>query len=162
MKNKLIIIILSSILSFTITLFLVTNAFACKSNEHFVTRVIDGDTIVVKNLGTIRILAIDTPDINSRMAKKQSIRMGLPIKRIKLLSKIASHRATKLLLHECITLTEDYKDTGRYGRYLRYVTIKGKDYQKIMLKEGLANVYCGDKKARKFEEYLKISQFKCN
>ena len=154
MINKLILVTLLTLLS--------TNAFACRNNEHFVTRVIDGDTIAVKNLGTIRVLGIDTPDINSRMAKKQSIRMSLPIKEVKRQAKIATKRATELLSHKCITLTSDHRDKGRYGRYLRYITIDGKDYQKIMLKEGLANVYCGDKKARKFKEYLSISKFKCN
>jgi endonuclease YncB( thermonuclease family) len=95
------------------------------------------------------------------MAKKQSLRTGYSIIKVKYLAQQATKAANNLLFGECVRLIRDKKDKGRYGRALRYVEIHGRDYQKIMLNLGHANVYCGDKKIKRFEQYHNASRFKC-
>jgi micrococcal nuclease len=137
------------------------NSQSCPKDKDLVTRVIDGDTIEVEDGRIIRILGIDTYDINRRMSKKQSYRTGYSIKRVEYLSEQASKAAKNLLLGQCVKLIADRKNKGAYNRYLRYVEVNNRDYQKIMLEKGLANVYCGDKKIKRFKKYLRVSKFKC-
>lgn len=136
-----------------------TSSFACER----VSRVIDGDTIVMEDGKIVRILGIDAYDKNSRMARKQFVRTGynFSISEIKQMAELATNEAKKLLENKCVNIEKDYKDKGIFKRYLRYVEVDGQDYQEIMLKKGLANVYCEDKKIKRFNQYLLISEFKC-
>jgi endonuclease YncB( thermonuclease family) len=147
---------------FFVAIICVSHAFAaCTDDKYLVTRIIDGDTIEVDHKHKIRILGIDTYDKNSRMAKKQSLRTGYSVIKVKYLAQQATKAANNLLFGECVKLVKDKKDKGRYGRYLRYVEVNGRDYQKIMLNLGHANVYCGDKKIKRFKQYHNASKFKC-
>jgi micrococcal nuclease len=156
MRNKIIIIYIITAIIYSNTLYA-----KCSNNKYLVTRVIDGDTIEVDGSYKIRVLGIDAYDKNKARINKQSIRTGYTPDKIKHLSKKAKNRAILLLLGRCVSLVKDYKDIDRYNRYLRYVEIEGKDYQRIMLDLGLANVYCNDIKIRRFEEYYALSKFKC-
>lgn len=133
----------------------------CANGEVFVARVIDGDTIETEDGKKIRILGLDTYDTNKRMAQKQSARTGYSTKRIKELSKEGTEFSKNVLLQKCVKLIGDYKDKGYYKRLLRYVEIDGKDYQKMVLEKNLGNVYCGDKKIKRFDYYNSISKFQC-
>ena len=135
----------------------------CSKSENFVTRVIDGDTIEIETGDLIRILGIDAYDSsNSRMIGKQIIRTGYKHHKVKFLGQKATSFAIDNLLHKCVTLLKDKKNKGAYNRLLRYVMINDRDYQLMILRENLANVYCGDKKIKNYQKYLKFSKFKCN
>lgn len=121
-----------------------------------VIRVIDGDTIEVKNLGVVRVLGIDVYDMNARMVKKQMKRTGKTKDEVIKLSIKGKEFAKIMLLGKEVRLEKDHLDTDRYGRYLRYVYVDGKDYSYLILRAGLAEVYMGDKKIRKFEYYLGV------
>jgi micrococcal nuclease len=93
-----------------------------------VTRVVDGDTFVVK-IGTredrIRVLGIDTPEVGRCYASQ------------------ATNRARVLAEGKFVRLAGDRSQArrDRFGRLLAYVTLpNGKDYGRQMLLEGYAVV----------------------
>lgn len=126
-----------------------------------VIRVIDGDTIVTKNNGTIRILGIDAYDKNYKMVNKQKERTGYSPQYIKSLSSRGKQFANKTLYGKTVYLERDRKDRDSFNRKLRYVIVDGEDYSKKILKKELANVYCGDDKIKRFDFYNRNSNFKC-
>jgi len=78
----------------------------------FVTKVVDGDTIVV-NLGglekTVRLIGIDTPETVD------------PRRPVGCFGKEASNKAKELLSGKEIILQKDVSDTDKYQRLLRYI-----------------------------------------
>lgn len=146
---------------------LVSIAFACPQGQHKIIKVIDGDTFDVEE-GRIRLLGIDAYDtMSTRMIVKQRDRTGRGIfrtsrKTIIQIGQNATKFAKDTLLNKCVILESDYRDKGRYGRLLRYVKVNDLDFGTLLLERGLANVYCGDKKISKYNEYNELSEFKCN
>ena len=146
---------------FLIVLFVKADATSCPKGQQRITKVVDGDTFDVKE-GRIRLLGIDAYDKQSvRMVKKQVIRTGYKTERVKKFGILATNYAEDMLLGKCVMLKSDYKDKGRYGRLLRYVSIEGMDFGSLVLERGLGNAYCGDRKIRRYEEYNELSEFKC-
>lgn len=84
-----------------------------------VTKVIDGDTIIV-NGDSIRLLGIDADE------------RGYPC------YKAAKQRLEELLLGKTVMLESDKEDKDIYGRYLRYVFLNGTNINLLLVKEGLA------------------------
>lgn len=112
-----------------------------------VVSVVDGDTIKVRVDGkteTVRLIGIDTPE-----TKKP----GTPIQ---CWGVEATKAATKLLKGATVTLTTD-KVAGnrdRWGRMLRYVSVKGRDVGQVLLQGGHARSY-----AYKNQKYSKRSLY---
>ncbi|NJS40804.1 hypothetical protein HC766_00145 [Candidatus Gracilibacteria bacterium] len=79
-----------------------------------VNRVIDGDTIVLEDGRTIRLLNVDTPE-----TKKP----GVPIM---CYGTESSKFLTALLEERQVQLIKDEESTDRYGRDLRFVYLDGK------------------------------------
>lgn len=82
--------------------------------EYFVTRVVDGDTIVVNIDGTdttVRYIGIDTPETKD------------PRKQVECFGVEASNKNTELVEGKLVTLSMDESETDRYGRLLRYVSV---------------------------------------
>lgn len=135
--------------------------FTCPKGQQRITRVIDGDTFDTEE-GRIRLLGIDAYDKKSKlMIERQAIRTGYTKERVKNFGILATNYAEEMLLDKCVILESDYKGKGRYGRLLRYVSIEKEDFGSLVLKKGLGNAYCGDKKIKKYEDYNKLSDFKC-
>lgn len=119
------------LLPFTLTI-LVLPAFI-SATEHKVTRVIDGDTLVVQKGATkmtIRLVGIDAPE-----ASKKKHEPGQPY----------SQQSTKHLAQLALNRPADVKSYGadRYGRILGEVFVGGKNVNLEMVRAGLAEVYRG-------------------
>lgn len=81
-----------------------------------VTRVVDGDTIIVTIEGIdekVRLIGIDTPESVGQYSKNPE-----PF------GKEASKYTEDMLLDEVVYLTKDVSETDRYDRLLRYVWIE--------------------------------------
>ncbi len=89
----------------------------------YVTKVIDGDTIVVAGGQSVRLLNIDTRERGENCYQE------------------AKDRMTGLVLLRNVTLERDQQDKDRYGRLLRYVYADGEMVNIRMVREGLAVVY---------------------
>lgn len=91
-----------------------------------VTRVVDGDTIVVSNKKTVRLIGINTPETVD------------PHRPTQCFGKEASDKTKELLLHKVVRLEKDVSEIDRYGRLLRYVFIGNDMINKILVEEGYA------------------------
>jgi len=74
-----------------------------------VTRVIDGDTFVINGGERVRIIGIDTPEINEEHYAE------------------AKAELEDMVLNKEVILVKDVSETDRYGRLLRYVEVDGLD-----------------------------------
>jgi micrococcal nuclease len=103
------------------------NASASKYNypieSSVVTKVIDGDTVVIGGGQRIRLLNMDTREKGENCYKEAKARME------------------ELVLLKNITLERDKEDKDRYDRLLRYIFVDGKNINLQMVKDGLAIVY---------------------
>lgn len=118
-----------------------------------VVRVIDGDSIEIKNIGwfpkplkdeiTIRVYGIDTPETSLTKAQggQAEVDLGLKSKEYAkafVANELAKPKATAVL-----------KITGgidKYGRYLCDLSINKKSFANEMISKGLARSYLGGKK----------------
>ena len=103
------------------------------AGEYKVTRVIDGDTLVVQKGATsltIRLVGIDAPEVSHKKYEP-----GQPY----------SQQSTKHLAKLVQNRSADVKSYGadRYGRILGEVFVDGNNVNLEMVKTGLAEVYRG-------------------
>ena len=98
----------------------IDNGKCLAGSEVLVTKVIDGDTIVVEGGYNIRLLAIDTDEI------------GYPC------YESAKTRLEELILNKKIILEKDKTDVDKYKRCLRYVFLGKENIDLQLVKEGLA------------------------
>jgi endonuclease YncB( thermonuclease family) len=168
--------ILKIITSIFVILCFFQTANACEK----VVRVIDGDTIETEKTGIIRILGIDSFDKNPKYVKQQIIRTGLSKEVILSLREDGRIFAENTLLNQCVDLKYDGLQKDIFNRTLAYIEINEKDYGTLLLLEtaeiviyngkntakriqvNLANVYCKQKKIKRFKYYNQISQFQCH
>ena len=124
-----------------LSLFLVPMVYSNSSPTYKVIEVKDGDTIVIEHPDTfyqnpsIRLYGVDTPesyrpkcDLEKQMGEKAKQFIKTTLKSNK----------------NIITLGKIDKD--KYGRILTTVYVDGKDLSKLLIKNGLAREYFGDKK----------------
>ena len=98
-----------------------TNIAACGAAENtIVTKVIDGDTVVVEGGWHVRLLGMDADE------------KGYPC------YEQAKTRLENLVLAKQVTLEKDKTDLDQYDRCLRYIFIGGVDVDAQLVKEGLA------------------------
>jgi endonuclease YncB( thermonuclease family) len=128
---------------------LLSSTGICIAGEYQVSRVVDGDTIIVKKGDTkltIRLVGIDAPEVSH--AKNQP---GQPF----------SQQSTKHLAGLVLNKTVDIKSHGpdRYGRTLGEVFLDGNNINLEMVKSGLAEVYRGTPaKGQNMELYWKAEE----
>jgi micrococcal nuclease len=92
-----------------------------------VEKVIDGDTIIVKNGGKVRLLGINAPEIAHYEQATEPY------------GQEAHRRLQELLSHKRVYLEFDQRRRDRYGRLLAHVTREdGTPVNAILLQEGLA------------------------
>lgn len=111
-----------------------------------VTRVVDGDTIVV-NLGgkeeKIRLIGVDTPETVD------------PRKPVQCFGKEASNKAKEMLEGKIVRLEEDSTQGNRdkYGRLLRYIFLEdGTNYNKFIIEQGYAHEYTYHSNPYKYQQ----------
>jgi len=98
----------------------VVSAPAAAGEHKIVTKIIDGDTVVVQGGDHVRLLGMDSDE------------KGDPC------FKAASDRIKELVLNKQVYLEPDAEDKDQYGRLLRYLILDGKNINVIMVQEGLA------------------------
>jgi len=79
------------------------------------TRVVDGDTIVVKGIGKVRLIGVDTPETVH------------PRKPVEYYGKEASNFTKRMVEGKKVRLEYDWQKKGRYGRVLAYVYVMTND-----------------------------------
>lgn len=87
------------------------------TNAQTVTKVLDGDTIIVENL-TVRILKIDSPEKNQTYGKESKAYLS------------------RLILFKKVKVV--YSKLDKYGRTLADVYINGRSVAEIMIESGNA------------------------
>jgi micrococcal nuclease len=120
--------------------------------EYFVSRVVDGDTIVVQKDGQeyrVRMIGIDTPETVH------------PSKPVECFGLESTKKLKSLVEEKYVTLEPDetQDDIDRYGRLLRYVYLDEKDINLIMIREGYAFEYTYMIPYTKQEEYISAQSF---
>ena len=98
--------------------------------EVYVTYVIDGDTIILKDGRHVRYIGIDTPELNSEYQKV--------VVREDVAARKAKEANEKLVLWKKVVLEKDVQELDQYGRTLAYVWVDGKMVNEELLKEGVA------------------------
>lgn len=88
--------------------------------EAIVTKVIDGDTVVIQGGDHVRLLGIDADE------------SGYPC------YKAAKTRLEELVLGKTVKLEADQENLDQYGRLLRHVFLDGKNIDEQLVSEGLA------------------------
>lgn len=89
----------------------------------FVYRVIDGDTVVLRDDERVRLIGIDAPE------------KGQPD------SEAATRRLKDLIEGRYVTLEKDVEDKDRFGRLLRYIYVNDTFVNLEMVREGYASVF---------------------
>ncbi len=120
-----------------------------------VTRVVDGDTIVVNLHGEdakVRLIGIDTPEIHH------------PKRPVQCFGYEAKDFLEKLIDQKEVRLEKDVNDKDVYGRYLRYVWLDDNFINETLVKEGyaFAKSYPPDikyqEKFKEAEQYARTNQ----
>lgn len=96
-----------------------------------VVKVVDGDTIDVLMQGVterVRLIGIDTPE---------SVKVGSPVE---CFAKEASAKTKQLLEGKMISMQKDVSERDKYGRLLRYVLLDGVFINRLLVREGYAQV----------------------
>jgi micrococcal nuclease len=93
----------------------ITSSTKTASAEAFlVTKVIDGDTIVLENGEKVRYLGMDTPELHH------------PKKEVECFAYQAHEKNKELVLGKKVFLQKDISEKDKYGRLLRYVFLDEK------------------------------------
>ena len=100
--------------------FLSSIAFA--DETHKVTRVVDGDTIVVDGNVKVRLIGVDTPEHHpSNKLRNDSFRSGKDVKTIIALGKKSTQFTKRLIDGKRVRLEYGWERKDKYGRTLAYV-----------------------------------------
>ena len=99
-------------LTLVVILLLNTSLFA---ETHLCTRVVDGDTIVVKGIGKVRLIGVDTPETVH------------PKKPVEYYGKEASAFTKKMVEGKKVRLEYDWQRKDKYNRTLAYVYVMTND-----------------------------------
>ena len=89
-------------------------------NEKIVTKIIDGDTVIIEGGDSVRLLGMDADERDYPCYD------------------VAKQRLEELVLGKKVILESDTEDKDMYGRYLRYLILDGKNIDLELVKEGLA------------------------
>ena len=111
-----------------VLLLLITLSSLCIQNSQtsykqqyaFVTKMVDGDTLVINNQDKVRLTGINAPEYYQRCYNE------------------STDKLKELVLNKRITLDKDISETDKYDRLLRYVFL-GKEFVNLeMVKSGYA------------------------
>jgi micrococcal nuclease len=114
--------------------------------EGRVTRVIDGDTIDVESVGTVRLLGVDAPemhganDVAERFARE------------------SADYVRRRLLGQTVRLELDWQKLDRYGRTLAYVQLDdGSLFNADLIRDGYAVAYV-QQPYRRMDEFIGLER----
>lgn len=93
------------------------------NKEITVTRVVDGDTVILSNGEYLRYTGIDTPEI---FPEEECY------------AQAATQRNKELVEGKVVQLVRDVSDRDKFGRLLRYVYVDGVFVNQVLIAEGYA------------------------
>ncbi|VVB82642.1 Staphylococcal nuclease homologue [uncultured archaeon] len=135
-KREVILLIFLIILLFAINYNFIDNSlksFLDESQQVYVERIIDGDTIVVSNNTHVRLLGINTPE-KGEFYHDEAINF-----------------LSELILNKTVILEYGKDKTDLYGRTLAYILLDGKNINIEQVRNGFANFYIYDQ-----DKYTKV------
>lgn len=95
-----------------------------------VTRVIDGDTVVVQDIGTVRLIGVDTPETVD------------PRRPVEAFGKASAAFLRTILVGQTVRLAFDQTRTDRYGRTLAYLFLAdGTLVNREIIRRGFGHAY---------------------
>jgi endonuclease YncB( thermonuclease family) len=120
---------------------------SCLANKSaWVSHVIDGDTITLKNGTKVRYRGINTPEIPHKNTPGEQLGWE------------ATNRNRQLVQGRLVFIVQDDVKRDRFGRLLAYVFLPdGRMVNEVLVSEGLAFV-CFSKKGSPFQKRLLIAQ----
>lgn len=126
----------------TVIFFALLFQVAC-AHTFLVTRVVDGDTLVLNKTQTVRLIGIDTPELHeSQKLERDVARSGQSKAHIQALGQEASDFTRTLVLGQKVRLQYDHQRTDKYGRMLAYVFLQdGTFVNEELIKAGYARGY---------------------
>lgn len=135
---------------FTFILCLVLFPAIVFAEGYRVTRVVDGDTIVIDNPGReekVRLLRVDTPE-SVHPDKKQNIPMG----------KTASDFTKKRLTGHNVDLEFEGQREDRHGRLLAYVFVGGRNFNLDLVRKGMSPYYTTYGPSKRYDREFKEAE----
>ena len=129
--------------AYFITLFIIFLTFtvtAKKSENFLVTKIIDGDTIVIETGRTIRLICINTPEKGEEGYEE------------------ATNYLRALILNKRIILKKDISETDSYNRLLRYVYLNNKLVNELIVRNGYGLAYPYEPDTKSCPKILKAEQ----
>lgn len=93
------------------------------ATEYTVTRVVDGDTVILSNGEYVRYIGIDTPEI---------------FPQVECYAEAAVERNKELVEGKTVRLIRDVSDRDKFDRLLRYVFVDGVFVNQVLVEEGFA------------------------
>lgn len=108
-----------------------------------VTRVIDGDTVVIEGGRRVRYIGMDTPE-------DTSVR--------ECFGEEATRRNRELVEGRVVDLELDVSETDRFGRLLRYVWVGGEMVNEVLVAEGFASVSTFPPDVKYQERFLELQE----
>lgn len=112
---------------------------------YVVEKVVDGDTIIVKGGGRVRLLGINTPEIAHRQHAAEP------------LGDRAHQRLEQLLRDKKVYLEFDQQRRDRFKRLLAHITLEdGSNINEQLLREGLARALFLQPNMKHLQDYFRI------
>jgi micrococcal nuclease len=100
------------------------------ASAQLVTRVVDGDTLVVSGVGTVRLIGVDTPETVD------------PRQPVQFFGKEASEFTRRMAQGQVVRLEFDHQRTDKYQRTLAYVYLPdGRFLNAEIVKQGYGHAY---------------------
>lgn len=106
----------------------------------FVTRVIDGDTFVIATGQRVRLIGINTPEVNQPYYLE------------------AKQKLASLIENKEVQMEKDVSETDKYGRLLRYVYIDSLFVNAELVKEGYAQAFTYPPDVKHADEFVTLER----
>lgn len=112
-----------------------------------VTRVVDGDTLVLSDLGKVRLIGIDTPETVH------------PSKPVEYMGKEASEATKQLALGKLVKIETDIQARDKYGRLLAYIYLPdGSMLNAELVRKGYAQVSTYPPNVKYQDKFLRLQK----
>jgi len=117
-------------------------SLTCEARIVRVTRVIDGDTVVLNDGHHVRLIGIDSPEsFLNRKAEKDSARTGVPVAKINEMGAQSKKFMKKIAEGKRFKFVEGREKHDKYHRDLAYLYSHGTSINSLMIENGYACAY---------------------
>jgi micrococcal nuclease len=124
-----------------------------------VTRVIDGDILLLENGERVCLIGVDAPEHrSSAKAKQDSKKEGKPLRMILLMGRKAKKFVEDLVLDQTVRLEFDEKQRDQYGRLLAYVYLEDLFLNAEIIRAGFAYAWDVPPNVKNAELFQKLYQ----